>query len=140
MSYTQRMRGAFAAALCFPHAASAVLAAGTSSAAGTPLFQYETVQLRAEDVVRLGGQHASLLDFEHEGNPAPVLDADECRAFPGTDSWPAQSAWDALGGALGGGALIPTVPVAAPCYRNWGRYDAEKCAAVVANWSNPYFQ
>ncbi|KLU87191.1 hypothetical protein MAPG_06193, partial [Magnaporthiopsis poae ATCC 64411] len=22
---------------------------------------------------------------------------------------------------------------------NWGRYDAEKCAAVVANWTNPYF-
>ncbi|KAL8369951.1 hypothetical protein RB595_000349 [Gaeumannomyces hyphopodioides] len=140
MPYARRIRSALAAVVCIPNLASAVPAAVTTgtSSAGTPLFQYETVQLGAEDVARLGGQHAPLIDFEHEGNPAPVLDADQCRAFPGTDSWPAQSAWDALDSALGG-ALIPTVPAAAPCYRNWGKYDAEKCAAVVANWTNPYF-
>ncbi|KAL8423851.1 hypothetical protein RB596_003896 [Gaeumannomyces avenae] len=140
MPCAERMRSALAAVLCLHRLASAVPTAVNSgvSGAGTPLFQYETVQLRAEDVSRLGGQHAPLLEFEHEGNPTPVLDAGECRAFPGTDSWPTQSAWDALNSTLGG-ALIPTVPAAAPCYRDWGNYDAEKCAAVVANWTNPYF-
>ncbi|KOS23052.1 hypothetical protein ESCO_003775 [Escovopsis weberi] len=82
---------------------------------------------------RLHREHAPLFAFNTTG---PVVRSGECKVFPGDDGWPSQEEWDALDSVLGG-ALIKSVPIAAPCYRDWGRYDAEECRALLGNWTNP---
>ncbi|KAF1993794.1 FAD/FMN-containing isoamyl alcohol oxidase-like protein MreA [Amniculicola lignicola CBS 123094] len=60
-----------------------------------------------------------------------------CKVFPGDADWPSDDTWGRLNGLLGG-ALIPTVPLAAPCYQNWGVYDKEKCAVIAGNRTDPF--
>ncbi|KAK3898861.1 hypothetical protein C8A05DRAFT_37535 [Staphylotrichum tortipilum] len=38
-----------------------------------------------------------------------------------------------------GGALIKTVPLAAPCSSNWPQYDPVACQYVRDHWSDPHF-
>ncbi|KAI4592656.1 hypothetical protein KJ359_010558 [Pestalotiopsis sp. 9143b] len=91
------------------------------------LFGYEESYLDEEDAYSLFSSHDT-----------PVLSSGECRTYPGDEAWPSQSDWNTFNDELGG-ALIPTIPVAAPCYNDWGVYDEEECAAVTANFSDPYF-
>jgi hypothetical protein len=60
----------------------------------------------------------------------------QCKAFPGDASWPSPATWDSLNQTLGG-ALIQTVPLAAPCYRNWPQYDAAACQYIREHWGDP---
>ncbi|EAQ88320.1 hypothetical protein CHGG_04939 [Chaetomium globosum CBS 148.51] len=62
---------------------------------------------------------------------------EKCRVMPGDAAWPSQQTWDKFNTALGG-ALIETVPLAAPCYSNRPEYDAAACAEVTAKWGSPY--
>ena len=55
------------------------------------------------------------------------------------DAWPSDAQWNALNDVLGG-SLIPTVPIAASCYHNWGVYDQAQCAAITENFTDPYLQ
>ncbi|KAK4032835.1 6-hydroxy-D-nicotine oxidase [Parachaetomium inaequale] len=79
-----------------------------------PLFEYETRSLTEKGL-------ETLLDEAGA--------SDKAHLFAFDDGAEASSL---------GGALINTVPIAAPCYRNLGVYDAEKCAAVRTSFRNPY--
>lgn len=61
-------------------------------------------------------------------------DAAQCKTFPGDAAWPIDLIWDIFD-LLTGGALIKTIPLASPCYDNWGNYDAEECAYVTEQWT-----
>ncbi|KAL6699316.1 hypothetical protein J3F84DRAFT_393583 [Trichoderma pleuroticola] len=105
----------------------------TRTVAGVPLFKYETEQLSGTHVP---SEFAELFAFDTKG---PKLSHGQCKPRPGDEGWPSQAEWDAFAKALGGSALIRTVPLAAPCYKSWGVYDAGKCASITSNWTSPYF-
>lgn len=104
-------------------------------------FNYETIQLTDEIITNLttsGIVNASLFDFGTSNSSAGIkhsLSSGQCKTFPGDADWPSANLWD-LADSLLGGALIKTVPLASPCYHNWGNYDADVCALVTANWSD----
>jgi hypothetical protein len=108
------------------------------------LFEYEKKPLTQKSLQQLAKkagveEKSSLFSFDDgTTNPNP-LKAGDCKAFPGDAEWPSQCAWKTFNKLLGG-ALIDTVPIAAPCYKNLGVYDAEKCAAVRNSYADPYFQ
>ncbi|KAI0202859.1 FAD binding domain protein [Astrocystis sublimbata] len=66
------------------------------------------------------------------------LSAPQCRCFPGDECWPTPDHWAALNQSVHG-ALIATVPIASPCHDTFPgvAYDADKCAAIQANWPRP---
>ncbi|KAL5351405.1 hypothetical protein ACLOAV_003264 [Pseudogymnoascus australis] len=103
----------------------------TTYVSGVPLFTYETNSLTDRN---LPHQHADLFSFNTKG---PALSSGECKPGPGDSTWPSLEEWDALDEALGR-ALIRTVPLAAPCYQNWGVYDTNQCEAILTNWTSPY--
>lgn len=118
------------------------LLSGSLVEAGLPKAKQQS-QLESRDAA-LFGYEESYLDEEDayslfSSHDTPVLSSGECRTYPGDEAWPSQSDWNTFNDELGG-ALIPTIPVAAPCYNDWGVYDEEECAAVTANFSDPYFQ
>lgn len=113
------------------------------SSASTPLFEWETQQLTSEILEGLSKsegvwEHAALFGFD-DGSEKSLPASGSCRCFPGEDSWPGREVWDAFNQALRG-ALIPTVPIGAPCFRDWDLYSEDECAAIKANWTNGYFQ
>ncbi|KAK7998793.1 FAD/FMN-containing isoamyl alcohol oxidase-like protein MreA [Apiospora marii] len=103
---------------------AAITRVTADSVAGAPWFEYEKHQLVQDSIALDSG---------------PRLQAGECRTFPGDSSWPSESDWSDLNDLLNG-ALIQTVPVAAPCYKDWGVYNKEQCDVIRVNFSNPYFQ
>jgi hypothetical protein len=113
---------------------------------GQPLFPYEENSLTDDKLQQLIESNevkeaAPLFAFDHGTG---VLDPDRlksgaCKAYPGDAQWPPQSTWDMFDRMLGG-ALIKTVPLAAPCYRNLGVYDPNKCQAVRDSFFNQYTQ
>ncbi|RDL36373.1 FAD-binding protein [Venustampulla echinocandica] len=99
---------------------------------------FERIQLHERDIASLG-KASSLLSF----GDAPVADPATshrrapptgCKVFPGDKKWPADKAWSNFNNTLNG-ALIKTVPLAAPCYAG-PNYDANRCSYVTANWAN----
>jgi hypothetical protein len=129
-------------------AATLILLQGALAASGQrahPLFEYEeksltdkTLQESIDKTNVADDAHLFSFDDGRHANPdRPRKGA--CRAFPGDPEWPRERTWDSFNKLLGG-ALIETVPVAAPCYRNLGVYDAEKCATVRNSYTDPYFQ
>ncbi|KAH8194403.1 hypothetical protein TruAng_011436 [Truncatella angustata] len=90
------------------------------SISGNSLFEYEVSSLKVQS-----------------SDDGPILSSGECKAFPGDAAWPSEQEWDDLDARLNG-ALIPTIPIAAACYRSWGVFDKEKCDIVTTNFSNPY--
>jgi hypothetical protein len=119
--------------------------AGDSRERTYPLFDYETKSLTEEGLQQLVDK-AGIVDNAHlfafddgtNGNPGH-LKSGSCKTFPGDAEWPSPSTWGTFDKLLDG-ALIETLPIAAPCYRNLGVYDAERCAAVQSSFTNPYFQ
>ncbi|KAI1859837.1 hypothetical protein JX265_010286 [Neoarthrinium moseri] len=99
-----------------------------------PRFRFETDVLTTETLKKYRSKNAHLLAFNTSG---PITASGGCKVFPGDAAWPSSDEWNALDDALGG-ALIKTVPLAAPCYREWEVYNAAKCEAIVANWTNPH--
>jgi hypothetical protein len=58
--------------------------------------------------------------------------------MPGDASWPSQETWTLFNSTLGG-ALIESVPLAAPCYSNWPQqHDVAACAYVREHWNDPH--
>ncbi|KAI8635086.1 putative 6-hydroxy-D-nicotine oxidase [Xylariaceae sp. FL1651] len=57
-----------------------------------------------------------------------------CKTFPGDFLWPLEPIWKIFN-LLTGGALIKTVPIGAACYTNSKYYDADKCADILAHWT-----
>jgi hypothetical protein len=60
-----------------------------------------------------------------------------CKVFPGDARWPSKKLWDRFNATVGG-ALIQTVPLAAPCYNNWPERDPATCQYVTDHWSDPH--
>lgn len=119
-----------------------------SSSSSANWFDYEYLQLTDEVIANLsaslGNINASLFDFGVVGgssdnasssNAKRSLSSGQCKTAPGDANWPSATVWDLLDLFLGGG-LIKTVPLASPCYENWGNYDADLCAVITANWSD----
>ncbi|KAK6833641.1 hypothetical protein PG987_008335 [Apiospora arundinis] len=110
----------------------------TDSAAGASWFEYEKHQLTQDALEGLRARSsepkvADLIAFD----TSPDLQPGECRTFPGDNSWPSESEWSDLNDLLDG-SLIRTVPIAAPCYNDWGVYNKEQCDAITNQFSNPY--
>lgn len=118
------------------------------SAAGAPLFQFETVQVTDAVIQRLkkdaGTSESGATKLVTFGEGPGANDrgnwAGECKTFPGDEGWPKGEIWDELNSLLGG-ALISTVPVAAPCYNSeWGPKDIVKCNDVISKFGTPPLQ
>ena len=112
----------------------------TDSVAGASWFEYEKHQLTQDALEGLRVRSpepkvADLIAFD----TAPNLEPGECRTFPGDSSWPPESEWSELNNLLGG-SLIQTVPIAAPCYKDWDVYNKEQCDAISEKFTNPYLQ
>ncbi|KAF2179737.1 FAD-binding domain-containing protein [Zopfia rhizophila CBS 207.26] len=135
-------------ALLFSVSVSAIeqAAAVTSeSVSGAELFDYETTQLTDEVLQQLAesnstAEYANLVSFDNgsEDSDALARRSGSCKSFPGDASWPKEMVWNIFD-FLTGGALIPTIPIAAPCYKNWNNYDAGKCASIISKFPDPYF-
>ncbi|KAK3346469.1 hypothetical protein B0T25DRAFT_624894 [Lasiosphaeria hispida] len=108
-----------------------------------PLFTYETNPLTDDTLRSFLDASGLFVDdvlyaFDDERiSTADRLRSGACKAFPGDANWPSQADWRVLHTLLGG-ALIKTVPLAAPCYQNLGVFSTEKCAAIGSNWTNGY--
>lgn len=61
-----------------------------------------------------------------------------CKILPSDRSWPTSIIWG-LVNLLTGQGVIPTVPLAAPCY-NGPYYNAAKCADITARWTDSDLQ
>lgn len=116
-------------------------------AAGATLLQAETVQLTDAIVKRIGDDpHTARLAnlFVFDDGPAMNGSLEEepgsCKTFPGDEDWPLDEDWGVFDRLLGG-ALISTVPVAAPCYNSeWGPKDLAKCNDVINRFGTPPLQ
>ncbi|KAE8824776.1 hypothetical protein PTNB85_09540 [Pyrenophora teres f. teres] len=120
----------------------------TTLAAGAPLQEAETLQLTDAVVERLAADGATseyaeyfAFDDSDVASKARMRRAASasCKTYPGDSAWPKDVIWKVFD-ALLGGALIPTKPVAAPCYdTKWGKKDGAKCADIVSNFTSPWF-
>lgn len=107
---------------------------GNSSTTLSDWFDYEELQLTDAILANLSlpaNVNASLFYF---GNYSKISSA-QCKTAPGDEKWPSATDWEFLNSLLGG-SLIQTIPLASPCYSDWGNYDADLCAVVTANWSD----
>ncbi|KAL2267407.1 hypothetical protein VTJ83DRAFT_4684 [Remersonia thermophila] len=118
-------------------AAAAAVATFTSPTSATltgprcpSRFAWENIQLTSQSLAK---QDAALFGFgnAHLDPPQP-----RCKSFPGDPSWPSDATWSRFNATLGG-ALIKTVPLAAPCYRHRPEYDPAACQRVREAWSTP---
>jgi len=98
-------------------------------------------QIRAEkhatlesSIASFSPEDAALFGFPTSRSPAAVT----CKTFPTDEAWPSQSEWDRLN-ATTNGALIKTVPIAAPCYTG-SSSDTAKCSSVAAQWGTSNLQ
>ena len=131
---------------------ASVLAQATGSASVTPavtkvaptpganLFEFESLQLVEEDLDQLSDEERAYFEFA-DSRPGPQKSKRapaNCKVFPGDDAWPSDWYWN-LFNLLTGGALIPSVPQATPCYEG-PAYDADKCKELTSQWTNSFIQ
>ncbi|KAH6603688.1 fad fmn-containing isoamyl alcohol oxidase [Trichoderma cornu-damae] len=110
----------------------------SSSSVGVPLFGYETVRLTDDSLrhIRVPPHLSRIFSFD---TAAPAIRPGECKPLPGDANWPSEEEWAALNDALGGEeALIKTVPLAAPCYKEWQVYDEDRCEELERDWADPW--
>jgi hypothetical protein len=117
--------------------AATVVPEGT--AAGAPLSQVEKVQLTEAVLERLENDEATaeVANIFAFGDDAPLEKRTiaQCKTFPGDALWPADWVWDIFNLLLAR-RLIPTVPIAAPCYDSeWGPKDQAKCDAIIGSFT-----
>lgn len=108
------------------------------------LFESETLQLTDAVIANLTALELSDVSlFAFADSPA-VEDtaslvekraAAVCKTYPGDALWPSGLVWT-LFDILLGGALIKTIPYAAPCYDDFGKINKNKCDFLSNNWVN----
>lgn len=108
-------------------------------------FEEELFQLTdgvLANLTELQLSNVSLFHFDDvdsgAGRPIEARAQGRCKTFPGDFLWPHDIVWK-LFDLLLGGALVKTVPIAAPCYDNFGVESPVECAFLTANWSNNSF-
>lgn len=119
-----------------------------ASPAGAPLQEAERLQLTDAVIERLTteegvSEYVEYFAFDDSTAASDVrvrrAASASCKTFPGDSEWPQEFVWDVFN-ALLGGALIPTKPIAAPCYdTQWGKKDSAKCTDITNNFTNPLF-
>jgi len=119
-----------------------------ASPAGAPLQEAERLQLTDAVIERLTteegvSEYVEYFAFDDSTAASDVrvrrAASASCKTFPGDSEWPQEFVWDVFN-ALLGGALIPTKPIAAPCYdTQWGKKDSAKCTDIANNFTNPLF-
>jgi hypothetical protein len=114
-------------------------AASTVTSDSTQYLPFESIQLTEANIDPLNETLTRLFSFEN----ITVADISgrskiECKTFPGDALWPQEWIWDIFDTLLGG-ALIKTVPIAAPCYPG-PYYNAARCTVVVSNWTDADLQ
>lgn len=124
-------------------------AVSSDSTAGASLFRSESFQLTENALERIKNteefaEYAHLFTFDdgqEESHSASSRDGDDCKLLPGDDLWPDKSTWEAFDDLLGG-ALVPIIPVASPCYKDseYDNYDSAKCDSIVENWTTSELQ
>ncbi len=57
----------------------------------------------------------------------------DCKAIPGTNTWPSESEWSRLNQSLSGSLLKPSPP-GAVCHPDQPTYNPAACPAVQAGW------
>ncbi|CZR65188.1 related to isoamyl alcohol oxidase [Phialocephala subalpina] len=119
-----------------PAGAIVAVPAPLSTTSGAPLLAWESFQLTQAVLTNLTNLNLTAISsFSFPGTGSPSTAS--CKAFPGDANWPSPIVWDVLD-LLSGGALIKTVPLAAPCYTSWPEYNATLCAAITASWNDPH--
>ncbi|KAI1376436.1 FAD binding domain protein [Hypoxylon crocopeplum] len=115
---------------------------GQDSNSTADLFKGETLQLTDAVLANLTDlelSNVTLFSFQNESDSTETLSKrtlfGKCKTYPGDFFWPSEPTWK-LFNLLLGGALIKTVPYAAPCYDSFGNYDAAKCGFISSNWIN----
>jgi hypothetical protein len=124
--------------------AAAQQTVSSSSLAGVPYSEAETVQLTTEVLQNvtseLNATIASYFDFGNgTASNARRSSSSACRVFPGDEEWPLDILWDILDLLLGG-SLIKTTPSASSCYPGWGDESTSECSYVTSAWNLSYFQ
>ncbi|KAI1496539.1 FAD binding domain-containing protein [Biscogniauxia marginata] len=105
------------------------------------LFKDEALQLTDSviaNLTKLDLSNITLFAFQNEsdaGNSVKHTLFGKCKTYPGDFLWPPKFLWK-LFDILLGGALVETVPYAAPCYNDFGNYDQAKCDFITNNWVN----
>jgi hypothetical protein len=113
------------------------------SPAGT-LFPFETHQLSPTILAALSfnpltAPYAHLYAFD-TNTSTPTYPKEFCKTFPGDTNWPSQASWDEFNKLLDG-VLIPTVPLAAPCYTTqWGEMDTKRCSELTGRYGTARIQ
>ena len=102
------------------------------AAAEAANFPFEESTL-TEDLISDSGIDA--LSF---GDASSVASPPRCKAAPGTDAWPADAEWEALGDFLGGALLKPSPP-AAVCYEDHELHDEDACRDIRLNAGSSRF-
>jgi len=100
-------------------------------------FDWENEELTDNAIAELSRHQDSsttaLLSFGDYSN----VTTPTCKVFPGDALWPLQKVWDIFNTTLGG-ALVQTVPLAAPCYNSWPERDEATCQYITEHWSDPH--
>jgi hypothetical protein len=60
-------------------------------------------------------------------------DTTQCKAFPGTSSWPSSATWDQLNSTVSG-RLIRPLPPGGVCHEDQPNYSEAKCASAQEAW------
>ncbi|KAH9211451.1 FAD binding domain-containing protein [Leptodontidium sp. 2 PMI_412] len=121
--------------------APAVLEVDASSSNATAdLFPSETLQLTDAVIANLTDLELSNITlFSFEDSPANKLRKrtifGKCKTYAGDFLYPSTLVWKVFDVLLGG-ALIKTVPYAAPCYDDFGNFNKAKCDFLTSNWAN----
>lgn len=123
---------------------STASASPTQSTAGIPLFLWESEQLTSNRLAELKendviGQHGRVFENALDTS-VPKPPSGFCKAFPGDASWPDPKLWEALGVALGEGALIANKPIGAVCYKNSEVHDEGRCQELLKVFPRPRTQ
>jgi hypothetical protein len=120
--------------------AAAVVPASTAKGS----FNWENLQLTQAVLTNLTNLNLTDINYfnfptSHSPSTRALSSTSECKAFPGDSSWPSPITWEVLN-LLTGGALIKTVPLAAPCFHDWPEYNATLCATITSLWNDPHLQ
>lgn len=106
------------------------------------LFEYEKTQITDYDLAQVPTKYQAYFAFDDSAvNTSFTHVSGACKLAPGDDDFPFARTWAEFNTtSIVNGALIVPKPIASPCYNSWGAYDEQKCAAITANWSDPYLQ
>lgn len=107
-------------------------------------FSEEAFQLTDDSLSTLDDidpAHASLFYPENTSQRRNIgsHSSRKCKTFPGDSLWPSTTVWR-LFDRVTGGALIKTVPIAAPCYDDYGTHEKSLCSHIVDQWTNSSLQ